>query len=256
MKTLTGLILFYWLIPVMMCAQDTNWFQKGLKEKDPVKQVECFTQSIELESDQFAAYFCRASARLGLGDIQGAIDDYTRCIEIDPDDAAVYYNRGMAKKRIAPDYQGAVADVNKTCEIISLKTGYGNLVNGMDLKAEDYPLMITRFKMFLTFCPDNTKVLANLGYCFLATGDFSAALENFNKSLALQPEKIDAILGICLAYYYKNDLVNAKKYLDCAATLKPALMQGVEGFETFKREGFICNKKDNEALKMMLSQWK
>jgi len=86
--------------------------------------------------------------------------------------------------------------------------------------------------------------------------DYSASLENFNKSISLQPEKIDAFLGMTLVYYYKNDLVNAKKYFDQAKALKSILQQGISGFETYKKEGFICNKKDNEALRMMFSKWK
>jgi tetratricopeptide (TPR) repeat protein len=121
---------------------------------------------------------------------------------------------------------------------------------------KDYPNAIGYYKKVLTLSPDNKSALDNLGYCYLANGDYSSALENFNKCSILQPDYIDAILGVTLAYYYKNDLMNAKKYLDRAKELKPILKQGVEGFESFKKEGWVYTEKDDNTLKKILVEFK
>jgi tetratricopeptide (TPR) repeat protein len=242
------------LISMILPAQNTDWFEKGLNATKSTEQIEYFTRSIELGNEVSASYYCRASAKLEHGDIQGAIDDYSKCIEIDPDDAGAYFNRGMAKLQASVDFNEAMADLVKAYEIDPANPVYINMVNDLYLKKEDYPQGIIFYNKVLKLYPGNASVYCNLGYCHLAMQDYSAAMENFNKSVSLQPEKIDAILGIALLYYYKNDRVNAKKNLDQAKALNPILQQGIAGFEAFKKGGCIYNDRDNEVLKTMFSK--
>ncbi|MDP1623393.1 MAG: hypothetical protein Q8M08_13755 [Bacteroidales bacterium] len=244
------------LIPLMLDAQHADWFEKGLDASDPKEKIIYFTKCIDQEDDLAAAYFCRAGAKLECNDIQGAIDDYSKCIEIDPGDASAYFSRGLAKQSISPDDPDAVADIFKAYEIDPVNPSYINMVNELYLNKEDYPNAIIFYNQVLQLYPENLTVLGNLGYCYLAVKDYSSASDNFNKVISIRPEKIDAILGLALVYFYNNDPVNAKKQLDKARTLKPLLKQGVTGFEAFKKEGFIYNQKDNEALKAMFSAWK
>jgi tetratricopeptide (TPR) repeat protein len=102
----------------------------------------------------------------------------------------------------------------------------------------------------------NNSSLDNLGYSYLATGDSVSALENFNKCIKQKPDNIDAILGVALVYYYKNDMENAKKYINRAKGLNAILKQGVEGFESFKKEGWFYSEKDDASLKKMFEEFK
>jgi hypothetical protein len=70
--------LFTGLIPWMLRAQEPNWFQNGLDATETKDQLQYFTKSIKAGMEVSASYFCRASARLGQGDVQGAIEDYCR----------------------------------------------------------------------------------------------------------------------------------------------------------------------------------
>ena len=183
---------------MVLCAQNIDWFQMGLDTNEPKKQIEYFTRSIETGSDLSAAYFCRASARLGQGDIQGAIDDYSACIKLDSNDVSAFYCRGMAKQRYSVNYQGAVDDIAKAFANGQGTSGYvifGGMVNR---KNEDCHGVITFYEKVLWRFPDDESVCCKLGYCYLETGAYSRALENFNKSVSLQPLKIDAVLGISL----------------------------------------------------------
>jgi tetratricopeptide (TPR) repeat protein len=255
MRIPVALLLSILLIPVMLRAQDTDWFQKGIEATDPAEQIRCFTISITTESDPGAAYYCRASVKLRQGDIPGAIDDYTRCIELDSNDAGSYYNRGIAKQHISADYKGAVNDLIRAYEIEPTNASYINMVSEIYVKAEEYVKAISFYLKVLELYPGNPTVYDNLGFCYLATGNSESALRNFNTALALQPLLVDAMLGMALTYYYKKDMVNAKKYIKLAKSSHYLLRHGPEGFEAFKKEGLLYNRKDNEALIHMLKKW-
>jgi tetratricopeptide (TPR) repeat protein len=110
--------------------------------------------------------------------------------------------------------------------------------------------------MTLTLDPTYNSAMDNLGYSYLATGDTVSALENFNRCIKQKPDNIDAILGLALVYYYKNNMGNAKKFIDQAKGLNAVLKQGVEGFESFKKEGWFYSEKDDNALKKMFEEFK
>ena len=254
MKTKILILFLNGLIPMLLYAQNIDWFQKGLDTRDTKKQIEFFTKSIEQGSDLAAAYFCRAGAKLGQGDVQGAIDDFSKCIEIDPEDVGAYLGRALAKQHISIDYQGADADIMKSFELDPTNPSCFNLVNELYLKKKDCPNAIIFYHKVLKDFPDNAVVYCNLGYCYLETQDYSLALEYFSKAISSQTENINAILGITLVYYNSNDMANAKKWLDQAKELKPVLQQGVAGFETFKKAGYRFSDRNNEALKKMLTK--
>jgi tetratricopeptide (TPR) repeat protein len=244
------------LVPVAVRAQDTDWFQKGLEANDPKEQLEYFTKSIVQGNDTEAAYFCRASTKLRLGDVQGAIDDYSSCIRINPDDAGAYYNRGIAKEQLSVNYRDAVADISTAYSIDPSNASYINKISELYIKMEDYPGAITFYESVLKLYPENASVYDNLGYCYLALENYANALEDFNKAVALQPKQVDAMLGIALVYYYKRDLEKAKEYLGHAKEVKPILFEGAAGFESFRKEGLIYNDRDSSALIWMLEKWK
>jgi len=89
----------------------------------------------------------------------------------------------------------------------------------------------------------------------LIIGDTVSAINNFNQCLELKPDNIDAILGLALIYFYKNDLDNAKPYIKKAKELNDNLKLGVEGFESFKKEGWFYSTKDETALTKMLGEF-
>ena len=65
---------------------------------------------------------------------------------------------------------------------------------------------------------------------------------------------VDVTLGISLAYYYKNDKPNAKKYLDQAKQINPILNKGMEGLLELEKEGYSYSEKKKETLKIMFEE--
>ena len=214
MKKMILIALFIGLIPSGLQAQEPDWFQKGLNARETKDQILYYTKSIEAGAEVSASYFCRASARLGQGDVQGAIEDYSKCIEIDSNDRFAYYNRGMAKMRIDRNDPGAVEDINTSCELYAIEHYSINPANGINLNPEDYFCMAIYYQKVLKRYPEDASVYGRLGYCYLGLGNDTLAYENFSKSISLEPGKVDALLGLALLAYYKNEPALAKKYLD------------------------------------------
>jgi tetratricopeptide (TPR) repeat protein len=254
MKPAILVLLLSGLLPFMLQAQEPDWFQKGLEAANPRDQITFFTNSIEAGSEIYAAYYCRASAKLGMGDVQGAIDDYTKCIELDSTDLDAWYSRGMAKQRVSVNYQDAVADLAHVFENGPAQSAYIIFFNGFDFKDGDCPAILEYYHKVLIHFQLDASVCSKLGYCYLAQGDFTAAMENFSKSSALQPQRIDPVLGMTLAYHYQQDTVNAARYLDKAKILRPALQKGPSGLAILKKEGYLFCEKDLATLEMLLKK--
>jgi tetratricopeptide (TPR) repeat protein len=88
-------------------------------------------------------------------------------------------------------------------------------------------------------------------------GYYDKAIKTFNVCLKLENKMVllDASIGISLAYYYKKDKLNAKKYFDQAKQIKPDLNNGMEGLKELEKEGFYYSEKKQETLKLMFDEF-
>ena len=248
MKSALLALVIAGLLPVLLHAQETDWFQKGLESTKPVEQIAFFTKSIEAGNEVAAAYYCRASARLSAGDIQGAIDDYTNCIRIDSADMDAWYSRGMAKQRVSIDYQDAVSDLAKVFENSTPQAGYIIFFNGYNFRNEDCKSVMEYYDKVLKHFQCDASICTKLGYCCLATGDYAGALEYFNKAISLQPKRIDPLLGLALLFYYQHDDINMNIMMNKAQNIRPILRNGVSGLDFLHKEGYAFRDEDQEAL--------
>lgn len=103
----------------------------------------------------------------------------------------------------------------------------------------------------LKFNDNDPFLFDNLGYYYMENSNYDKAIEKFKICLKIENFKglIDATLGLALAYYYKNDKQNAKKYFDQAKQVKPLLNKGMEGLLELEKEGYSYSEKKKETLK-------
>jgi tetratricopeptide (TPR) repeat protein len=122
-------------------------------------------------------------------------------------------------------------------------------------RANKYDEAIKAYETSLTLRPESATTFDNLGYAFLDKGDYPMAIQKFIKCINLKPDNVDALLGLALCYYYQNDKLQAKNYLNAAKDLKPDLKDGVAGFEKFKGDRWSYSEKDDASLKTMLVEF-
>ncbi|BAZ01903.1 TPR repeat-containing protein [Tolypothrix tenuis PCC 7101] len=74
-----------------------------------------FSKAIQLDGNDYRAYFNRGCACGKKGDNFGALRDFSKVIRLNPSNGMAYVNRGVARYQLGY-YQGAIADLQKASE--------------------------------------------------------------------------------------------------------------------------------------------
>lgn len=230
------------------------------KLKDYQGALTDISKAIELVPQFHNYYHNRGNIKNSLHDYQGALSDFAKAIELEPNSFSSYIGRAQVKKAMK-DYQGAISDYSKALDQDPDKSNFLSYYQGLSeiyILQNNYPAAIEICKKELLINTNDPGLLDNLGFNFLAIGDYDEAIKQFNLCLKVEVNtvKVDAIIGLSLAYYYKNDKQHAEQELAKAKLLKPVLKKGMEGLQEFTNEGFSYSDKDTETLKKMFGEFK
>lgn len=117
---------------------------------------------------------------------QKALDDYSKAIQMDSSMAINWINRSSLKLDVN-DADGALADLNYVNAIDSSAMVY-HFKGFAYYKKQQYQLCINNCKKSLEINPDTDITQNLLGACYNLNGQNEAAIEHFNKALALNPK--------------------------------------------------------------------
>jgi len=70
------------------------------------------------------------------------------------------------------------------------------------------------------------EVYRNIGYCYINKKDYDNSIQYFMKCLNIDSLDVKSVLGLCLAYFEKNDIDSAKKYMNKAKDIEPSIKEG------------------------------
>lgn len=132
--------------------------------------------------------------------------------------AEAYYNRGVAKSRLK-DYKGALKDYNKAIDLDSKAKKESAQIKAGDprynrtLSGEKYPLLL----------PLNSlgNVYYNRGIAKDKLNDYTGAIEDYNKTIELDPKNTDAYNSLCKIEALHGSSNEALKDCDRAINLNP-----------------------------------
>jgi tetratricopeptide (TPR) repeat protein len=88
--------------------------------------------NININPQDFQAYFSRGLKRAALGDHQGAIQDYNQAIKINPHNSNAYYNRGNSRLQLG-DKPGAIVDFKKAASLYQQQGKQDNYQNMLEI---------------------------------------------------------------------------------------------------------------------------
>ena len=116
----TGVVLFssgvmLTLIQRVNAESAKFYFDSAFEEGnngDHYGAISHFSKVIEIEPNNFNAFYNRACNKGNLKDYYGEISDYNKAIEIDPMDKDSHLNRSIAEENIG-DIKGAFLDAKK-----------------------------------------------------------------------------------------------------------------------------------------------
>lgn len=135
------------------------------------------------------------------GDQKGAIADYKKAVELSPDYAPAYYNLAFTYQNLQ-DYKQAVEYYSKVIELDpKMYVAYyaraiceGELLN-YKASLSDLNIYIEHKK------PNNFLPYQFRGSAKRALGDFSGAIEDYTKAIALQPQALQSYVGRAISEF-------------------------------------------------------
>ncbi|QIR38588.1 tetratricopeptide repeat protein [Tolypothrix sp. PCC 7910] len=100
-----------------------------------------FSKAIQLDANDYRAYFNRGCACGKKGDNFGALRDFSKVIRLNPSNGMAYVNRGVARYQLGY-YQGAIADLQKASEFFGFtgeKLAYQKAVKILETMQKQIP---------------------------------------------------------------------------------------------------------------------
>jgi tetratricopeptide (TPR) repeat protein len=102
--------------------------------------------------------------------------------------------------------------------------------------------------------PENPVLQAGLGRCYLDKNDIVNAEVQFRKCLEISDQNLDALLGMAVVSYLKQEISYANGYINQAQTIAPALSAGMNGIESLERAGYYFPQQEKEVLSKLFFQ--
>jgi tetratricopeptide (TPR) repeat protein len=200
MKNLYSLVIALFVVGGVM-AQNDYWFLKGVKAKKPVKKIEYFTKSIEMEGAAAETYLNRGDVYYSLA--SEASYNRRKFVIIFNKDKADFHKPKVMYDKARKDYTKAmVVDSNCTEAYIKRSKVYWQL-GDKDKALEDASLLIKTN-------PEDPEGYLRRG--FLYRNDFrdsEKALADFFKAIELDSNSINAYRSRAFTYYHLEEYEHA-----------------------------------------------
>jgi len=150
-------------------------------------------KAIEINNKFYIAYDNRGLVRKKLDDYKGAIDDFTKAIEIDNKYAGAYNHRGLAKEELE-DYKGAIADFNIAIEL-DTKDDYSYYLRARaNSKLGNYENAIEDYDRAIEIDNKNPNYYIIRGWYREYLGDILGALKDLFRADILNNESAEHFL--------------------------------------------------------------
>lgn len=182
--------------------------------------IVAFSQAIERDSENSAAFLGRSFAYSALGDFSRALGDSTKVVELAPDSPIAYLSRGGVYGHLN-SYQNAIDDYSKAIE---LYPQYANAYVWRGIifaRFGDYTPAIIDCTTAIQINPANSYAYYARGLVYLNKKDYLVAIDDFTKSIELNPQASDSYKMRAMAYVSLHNLSEALVDITKAIELNP-----------------------------------
>lgn len=207
------------------------------------------TKSIQLNPQDYSAYYKRGLAFANLEGAKKAIPDFDKAIEINPNDPTLYVARGNAYrdsvwgrgKYVEKENNQAIADYNKALEMdANLSSAYANRGKAY-WKLEKLDQADTDLNKAIQLDPHNVDVYFDLGDIAVEKKDYDQAISQYSKVIDVSADNFKAFSKRGMAYEKKGVFDLAVSDFSKAIQLKPK-----DGDLFMLRAGAYYDKKEYE----------
>ncbi len=211
------------------------------------------TTAIAINPKYPVPYANRGIVYVNLGQQEKAIVDFSKAIEIDPHYTLVFHNRGVAYGNTG-QYEKAKSDflraINLDAKYISAYSNLSSIYCEQNQLDSAIQICLAGLKMN----PESALLHAGLGRCYLDKGEVDNAVEQYKKCLETNDRNLDALLGMAVASFLKNEIAYAKGYINQAQLVEPSLNEGMTGIEKLERAGHSFSSGEKDILFRLFSQ--
>jgi tetratricopeptide (TPR) repeat protein len=198
--------------------------------------------AIKNKPDFVIAYYNSGRVLDELGRIQEAMDMFREAIRLKPDYAPAYYDLGgdfylQGSYDLALDYLQSAARFKPNDAEIQF------LLGSTFYKLKRYNEAFEAINKSIQIKP-TSFCFANLGVVLVAQNKFSRAIESFQESLKLDPEKADVHYWLGIAYYRTNKEKLALEHFEKAIFYKPDFADAHHGLGLL----YLKIRKKDEAI--------
>lgn len=168
-----------------------------------IDAIDNFNKAVQIDPLFSIAYFNRGLCKKRMGNDRGYNDDFEKALDVDAGIANTYYNRSYYETK--EGIEGAKYDFGKAVEI-------NKKFNTPYYKTESSKKILTDYyNLFNEFTGDINKngkdpdVIATRANFLLLFGEYTPAVIDYNKAIAISPQVADYIFGRGIARLLKND---------------------------------------------------
>ena len=193
---------------------------RNLKKNNQTdKARQHYVKALELDPRSAEAHNNLGNAFMDMGKTRTALSHYSKALDLQPSKAVIHNNLGIAlaaHNRLA----SAILHFKKAWEL-DLKTAHKNLIHSQK-QLQGTQDLITKILKVLVSNPKNPEAHYQLAKLYLSCGNYLAAREYFQKTLAIQPEFLPAILNLAAMLAELNEIDKAAALYQKAVQIRPA----------------------------------
>ena len=181
-----------------------------------------------------------------LGKYSNAVANYNTSISLNPKNSEAYNNKGLCLKKMG-DFEGALENyklaLNINPNFLDVYNNIGNLYYELKSFKDAEKIWSDGLKV----SPNNIVLLRNLGtLLFEKKGENSLAKKNFEKILALSPDKSFALNYLGMIYKSEGKFDEAERYFKNAIEVDPYYSEAYYNLSYLKK----INKQNNFLRKL------
>jgi tetratricopeptide (TPR) repeat protein len=183
-----------------------------LEVKDYKNALESFNQVLEIQPQNLAGVWGRATVAYYLKDYKLSLEDFTLYTVLKPNNAPAYGNRGVVYDELGKS-ELAISDYSKAIEIDpNYESAYYNRGTVYGKELEKYELAISDYSKAIEIDPNYADAYSNRGTVYgKELGKYELAISDYSKAIEIDPNLASAYSNRGVAYALSGNLKKAKE---------------------------------------------
>lgn len=204
-------------------SEASQFFLKGnleLDKKEYANAIRYYDEALEKKADLADVHNNRGIAYLRLNKLEKALEDFTKAIEIDPKFEEAYFNRAgvLIDQQAFPLATEDLEHIRKTYQdSTNYYLKWGDLKFGQGY----YEQALAEYDRSLALTPQNVQALVNRGVAYFEKKNFKVAKTDFENALKLDSQQQLAYNNLALIFARENQLEQASKFIERALDFDP-----------------------------------